>query len=69
MVEKADAFDQKELKDKFDGWTLYKKTRISYAPVRRYQYMVDQDYKKNKVTVYAHLQNIYNSFTVKRGKP
>lgn len=30
--------------------------------------MVDQDYKKNKVTVCAHLQNIYNSFVVKRGK-
>ena len=31
--------------------------------------MVDQDYKKNKVTVCAHLQNIYNSFGAKRGKP
>lgn len=30
--------------------------------------MVDCDYKKNKVTVCAHLQNIYNSFCVKRGK-
>lgn len=30
--------------------------------------MVDQDYKKNKVTVCAHLQNIFNSFNVKRGK-
>ena len=30
--------------------------------------MVDQDYKKNKVTVCAHLQNIYTSFCVKRGK-
>ena len=36
VVEKADAFDPKELKDYFDGWNLYKKTRISYAPVRRY---------------------------------
>ena len=31
--------------------------------------MVDQDYKKNKVTVCAHLQNIYNSYVVKRGRP
>lgn len=31
--------------------------------------MVDQDYKKNKVTVCAHLQNIYNSYCTKRGKP
>ena len=31
--------------------------------------MVDQDYKKNKVTVCAHLQNIYNSYSVKRGRP
>ena len=30
--------------------------------------MVDQDYKKNKVTVCAHIQNIYNMFCVKRGK-
>ena len=30
--------------------------------------MVDQDYKKNKVIVCAHLQNIYNSFCVKRGR-
>ena len=30
--------------------------------------MVDQDYKKNKVTVCAHLQNIYTSYCVKRGK-
>ena len=31
--------------------------------------MVDSDYKKNKVTVCAHLQNIYNSFNVRRGRP
>ena len=31
--------------------------------------MVDQDYKKNKVTGCGHLQNIYNSFCVQRGKP
>ena len=65
----VDLFDPKELRQVFDGWSLYKKLRISFAPVRRYQFMVDQDYKKNKVTVCAHLQNIYNSFCVKRGKP
>ena len=65
----VDQFEPKELKQEFDGWSLYKKTRISFAPVRRYQIMVDQDYKKNKVTGCAHLQNIYNSFCVKRGKP
>ena len=43
--------------------------RISFAPVRRYQLMVDQDYKKNKVTVCSHLQNIFNSYCVKRGRP
>ena len=48
-------FDPKELREQFDGWSLYKKTRISFAPVRRYQCLVDQDYKKNKVTVCAHL--------------
>lgn len=30
--------------------------------------MVDQDYKKNKVTVCAHMQNIYNTFCIRRGK-
>lgn len=66
---KKDCFDPKELREEFDGWGLYKKMRISFAPVRRYQYMVDQDYKKNKVTVCAHVQNIYNSFNIRRGRP
>ena len=69
MENPADQFDPEELREKFDGWSLYKKNRISFAPVRRYQMMVDQDYKKNKVTVCAHLQNIYNSYVVKRGRP
>ena len=43
--------------------------RISFAPVRRYQLMVDQDYKKNKVTVCCHIQNIFNTYSVKRGRP
>ena len=30
--------------------------------------MVDQDYKRNKVTVCAHLQNIFNTFNVRKGK-
>jgi len=54
-LEKTDHFEPKELREFFDGWSLYKKTRISNAPVRRYQMMVDQDYKRNKVTVCAHL--------------
>lgn len=33
---KADQFDPKELCEEYDGWSLYKKTRISFAPVRRY---------------------------------
>ena len=37
----ADQFEPGELREKFDGWTLYKKNRISFAPVRRYQLMVD----------------------------
>lgn len=47
---------------------MYKKNRISNAPVRRYQNMVEQDYKKHKVIVCAHLQNVFNSFCLKRGK-
>jgi hypothetical protein len=69
LESKADHFDPKELREFYDGWSLYKKTRISNAPVRRYQMMVDQDYKRNKVTVCAHLQNIYNSWCLKRGRP
>ena len=64
----VDQFEPSEFRGQFDGWSLYKKNRISFAPVRRYQLAVDQDYKKNKVTVCAHLQNIYNSYCVKRGK-
>lgn len=30
--------------------------------------MVEQDYKKNKVIVCAHLQNVFNSFCLKRGR-
>ena len=30
---------------------------------------MDQDYKRNKVTVCAHLQHIFNSFIVKEGRP
>lgn len=41
IVKKPDAFDPKEKRESFEGWDLYKKTRISFAPVRRYQYMVD----------------------------
>ena len=33
---KADQFDPKEMREAFDGWSLYKKMRISFAPVRRY---------------------------------
>ena len=52
----------------YDGWSLYRKLKISAVPIKRYQLMVDQDYKRNKVTVCAHLQNIFNSYCVKRGK-
>ena len=33
---RKDQFDPKELKQIFDGWSLYRKMRISFAPVRRY---------------------------------
>ena len=67
-VDEANQFAPNEHKQNYDGWNLYKKTRISFAPVRRYQALVDQDYKRNKVTVCAHLQNIFNSFTVRKGR-
>jgi len=39
------------------------------VPVRRYCGLVDQDYKKNKTTVCAHLTNLYNSYLVRHGRP
>lgn len=52
-----------------DGWDLFRKTKISMVPVRRYISHVDADYKRNKVTVCANLSNIYNSFIVRYGRP
>jgi hypothetical protein len=62
-------FDSGDHKQSFDGWDLYKKTKISMAPVRRYIAHVDADYKHNKVTVCANLSNIYNTFIVRHGRP
>ena len=50
-----------------DGWDLYRKGKISMNPVRRYCSILDQDYKKNKMTVCAHLTNLYNSFQIQHG--
>ena len=36
--------------------------------MRRYQCLIDEDYKKNKICVCAHLFNIYNSFVVAKGR-
>jgi hypothetical protein len=41
---------------------------VPAAPVRRYQNLIDEDYKVNKITVCAHLLNIYNSFVVSQGR-
>ena len=43
---------------------LDKKTWFLFTYLNR----AESNNKKNKVTVCAHLQNIYNHFTVKRGK-
>ena len=54
---------------KFDGWKMYRRRNVAQAPVRRYCHLIDADYKRNKVTVCAHLSNIFNSYVVKRGRP
>jgi len=48
----------------FDGWTLSRRVNIPGGPVRNYIHLLDQNYGKYKVTVCAHLQNIYNSYCV-----
>ena len=60
-------FEKKEHRLGIDGWDLYRKGKISMNPVRRYCTILDQDYKKNKVTVCAHLTNLYNSFQITYG--
>ena len=53
-----------EINQRYDGWKLYRRLKVPAAPVRRYQNLIDEDYKLNKITVCAHLLNIYNSFVV-----
>ena len=61
--------DPREVKQRFDGWKLYRRCKPPPAPVRGYCNLIDLDYKRNKVTVCAHLSNIFNSFVVKKGRP
>ena len=55
-------FDPKELKDEFDGWEFYKRAKIPHALLKRYVQTLDQDYMKNKITVCAHIQHIFDLY-------
>jgi len=57
-------YDPKEFCSEIDGWELYKKSKFNVQPVRRYCHLLDKDYTKNKVTVCANLQNLFNSHMV-----
>lgn len=44
--------------ESFDGFTLYKRKQIATTLVRRYCYMLDQDFVENKVMLCAYSQGI-----------
>ena len=67
LGEKLYEYDPKELKASCDGWELFKKSKFNYQPVRKYlNQLVTSDYTKNKITVCAHLSNLFNTFQVSR---
>jgi hypothetical protein len=55
-------FDPKELKDELDGWEFYKRAKVPHALVKRYCQTLDQDYIKNKITVCAHINHIFDLY-------
>lgn len=59
-------FDPDELKETFDGWEFYKKKKISNSMVYRYCANLDQDYMKNKITIVAHINHIYDLYLHQR---
>ena len=60
-------YDPKELVEILDGWELFKKKKgNTNTMVKRYCYALDQDYVKNKITVCAHLNNIFDLYLSQR---
>lgn len=61
--EEETTFNPIELVSTFDGWELYRKKKVPHIMVRRYCQTLDHDYIKNKITVCAHLNNIFDLYT------
>lgn len=59
-------FDPKEMIDELDGWEFYKRAKVNQALVKRYCQTLDQDYIKNKITVCAHINNIFDLYLNQR---
>jgi hypothetical protein len=59
-------FDPKELQDEIDGWEFYKRNKIPHNLVKRYCQTLDQDYIKNKITVCAHINHIFDLYLNQR---
>jgi hypothetical protein len=58
------AYDIKEHMQSCDGWSLFKKTKFNQQPVRRYNALVAENFTRNRITVCAHLTNLYNTFVI-----
>jgi hypothetical protein len=59
-------FDPSELKESMDGWQLYKRKKVHNAMIKRYIYSLDCDYTRNKVTVCAHINHIFDLYLCQR---
>ena len=59
-------FDPSELQESLDGWQLYKRKKVHNAMIKRYIYSLDCDYTRNKVTVCAHINHIFDLYLCQR---
>jgi hypothetical protein len=62
ISEKLAQFDPKEFRAECDGWELYKKSKYNCNALRKYIYLVTEDFTKNKIWVCAYLSNLYNTY-------
>jgi hypothetical protein len=63
-VDSLDVRGPRETNQRFDGWKLYRRLQKATVPVRRYCNLIAEDYKLNRVTVCAHLQNLFTSYNL-----
>ena len=61
--DKLNGYDYKELVCKIDGFSLYKRKNFPVQLVKRYCWLLDQDYNRNKITVCAHTINIWKYYS------